>query len=282
MNAVAYKVVNQIDGKSYIGVTQRGMATREKQHRYDARRGAGHLLHAAMRKHGGENFVFEQLGDFGDDFDLALIFEQEAIAKWEPEYNLSEGGEGRTGPMTEEHKKALSRANKGQGLGRKGPPMSEETKQRLREVNKGNQHMLGHKHTEETKKKVGEAHRGRVHLSRRGVPRSPETIAKMSASQKGRASIWKGAKRDYGAKVSAALAGKKLDMTEARRSALAVSVAKASTANKRPVVCLTDGRVFASSVEAAEFYGARKAAVSQAIRRGYALRSGHRFSWVAK
>jgi group I intron endonuclease len=278
-DAIAYRATNAVNGSTYIGVTKQGLARRTKQHRYYASRGGGFVFHAAIRKYGFENFTFEQIGSFADDYQLALIFEQEAIAKWKPEYNVSLGGEGRTGPMSEAHKQALSRANKGQGLGRKGPPLSEAHKQRLREVNRGSKNFLGMHHTDASKAKLRAAHVGRVYPERRGVTRDPAIGEKISAALKGRPSIWFGAKRDYGAKVSAALKGKPCPDTPARLAARARSLPAAQAALNKAVVCLTDGREFPSSVIAAEFYGLRRQAVAQSIRRGHKTRSGLKFAW---
>lgn len=276
---VVYKATNTVNGHSYIGVTKRGLDVRERQHKYDALRGRGFAFHAAIRKHGPEAFVFEQIGFFADDYQLALMFEQEAIAKWSPEYNVSLGGEGRTGPMPEAHKQALSRANKGKGLGRKGLPLSEEHKQRLREANVGNKNFLGRKHTEETKARLRAAHLGRVYLERRGVPRDPTTVEKIRAALKGRPSIWRGAKRDYGQKISEVLKGRAAPDTPARLEARERSLPAAQQALKKPVLCLTDGREFPSAKDAARFYGLRDQAVAQSIRRGHKTRSGLHFAW---
>ena len=277
--AIAYRATNTTNGKSYIGVTKRGLRARERQHKYDAARGRGFVLHAAIRKYGPDVFVFEQIGSFADDYQLALIFEQEAIAKWKPEYNVSLGGEGRTGPMSEAHKQALSRANKGQGLGRKGPPLSEAHKQRLREVNLGNKNMLGRRHTEEAKAKLRAASIGRKPPKRRGFLLSEETKARISAALKGRPSPRKGVALNHGAAVKAAWERNGGLSTEAQVSARAENFTHLQEALKKPVVCLTDGRVFESSIAAAEFYGLRKAAVAQSIRRGHKTRSGLKFAW---
>ena len=277
--AIAYRATNTANGKSYIGITKRGLHIRERQHKYDAARGHGFAFHAAIRKYGPDAFVFEQIGSFADDYQLALIFEQEAIAKWAPEYNVSFGGEGRTGPMPEAHKQALSRANKGQGLGRKGQPLSEEHKQRLREANLGNKNFLGRKHTEEAKAKLRAAHLGRSYPERQGVPRDPVTVEKVRAALKGRPSIWCGVKRNYGQKISSALKGKLVLDTPARLKARERSLPAAQEALKKPVVCLTDGNDFSSAKDAALFYGLRSQAVAQSIRRGHKTRSGLHFAW---
>jgi group I intron endonuclease len=278
-DAIAYRATNAVNGSTYIGVTKQGLARRAKQHRYYASRGGGFVFHAAIRKYGFENFTFEQIGSFADDYQLALIFEQEAIAKWKPEYNVSLGGEGRTGPMSEAHKQALSRANKGQGLGRKGPPLSEAHKQRLREVNLGNKNFFGKRHTEEARAKLRAASVGRKPPGRTGHTLSEETREKIRASLKGRASPRKGIKLNNGAAVRAAWLQKGGLSTGAQINARASNFLRLQASLKKSVVCLTDGREFDSSQSAAEFYGLRKPAVAQSIRRGHKTRSGLKFAW---
>ena len=113
---VVYKATNRINGHSYIGYTGRGLSKRERAHRVTARAGRGSRFHAAMRKYGQENFLFEVLCDFAGDEDLAKVFECEAIAAYKPEYNLTYGGEG--GTLAEESRKKIGDANRG----RKMPP----------------------------------------------------------------------------------------------------------------------------------------------------------------
>lgn len=178
---VVYRARNLVNGHCYIGVTQRGIRQRERQHRNRANRGEGWRLHAAMRKYGHENIVFEMLGDFADDLELALVYEEEAIAAYKPEYNMSIGGEGMRGPLSpeslasfrakragvpsyrkgiplsEEHKARISAANKGQVPWSKGKKMPREAVEKMRQANLGNTHNVGRKHSEETKQKMREA-----------------------------------------------------------------------------------------------------------------------------
>ena len=55
-----YKVTNQINGKAYIGFAT-NPDVRWRNHKSDAKKGRGYLLHRAMRKHGIENFQMEIL-----------------------------------------------------------------------------------------------------------------------------------------------------------------------------------------------------------------------------
>lgn len=177
---IAYRARNIVNGHSYIGITQKGLAQRERQHRRRADRGEGWRLHAAIRKYGHENIVFEILGTFEDDVDLALVYEEEAIAAYKPEYNMSIGGEGMRGPLSEEslasfrskragvpsyrkgvplseeHKARISAANKGQVPWSKGKKMPLEAIAKMRAANLGNSNFKGRKHSEETKQKMRE------------------------------------------------------------------------------------------------------------------------------
>lgn len=119
--------------------------------------------------------------------------------------------------FSEEHRKKISEANKGNkyGLGHK---VSEETKKKISEANKGNKYCLGHchKHTEETRKKISEATkramteevRKKMSESLKGKshkPMSEETKKKLSEANKGRCHS-KEAKK----KMSDARKGKKM------------------------------------------------------------------------
>lgn len=306
IEVIAYQATNTANGKRYIGITRFGLDNRERQHRGRADRGEGYRLHAAIRKYGHDAFVFEQLFDFDGDEDLAKLYEIEAIAKYKPEYNLTEGGDGKAGPLspealvkfrakragvpsyrkgvplTEEHKARISASNKGQVPWSKGRRLSEAQKAVLRAANLGNQHMLGRIMSEESKRKIGDAHRGRVHLARRGVPRSEETKAKISAANKGQTAgnlgrVVTDATRQ---KLREQRLGVRLPSTPAREAALAVSIRKAQAANKKPVQCVNDGLLFPSAVEAAAHYGVKAQLLRQCIRRGQTMRNGLRFTEV--
>ena len=274
---VAYRARNLVNGKSYIGVTKQGLRRREMQHRQAAERGGKWRLHRAIKKYGQDKFVFEVIADFDGDYDLALVYEVEAIAKYKPEYNMSAGGEGKAGPLrpeslisfrakragvpsyrkgiplSEEHKARLSAANKGQVPWSKGKKMPEAQKQRLREANLGNKHGLGRRRSEVWQGSLNTRALKELfpYLKPTKIltPRAPRIPKPLGP--------W--------------------ERTEARLSALAVSIRKAQAANKKPIQCVNDGRVFASANEAAEHYGVKAKLVRQCVRRGQTMRNGLKF-----
>lgn len=126
-----YKITNNINGKSYIGLTTKERPTdRYSQHRYLARHpeqetkglGTNSILHEAMRKYGVDNFSFEIIEEVPEDVNL-----NEREKYWikfyhtyvkEPlcnGYNLTEGGEGTPGfsrPQTIEEREKRKQSNK--------------------------------------------------------------------------------------------------------------------------------------------------------------------------
>lgn len=266
---VAYRARNLVNGKHYIGVTKRGLGRREHEHRYAARTGSDFLLHKAIRKYGDEAFVFEVIFDFDGDYELAMLYEAEAVEKERPAYNLVPGGLNRVGQFSEETLTKMRNARKGIPSGRKGVPMPEE--QRLRMIGQKRSAearaamsaaakqrpspMVGKKHTAEAKAKMAVANRGRVGYW--AGRKRPGLGAKVSAALKGRASWNKGLPMPEETKrrVSAAKTGVKQPQTAAILAARAVNFEKMRRSRMKAVVCLNDGRVFESAKAAGDFYG---------------------------
>lgn len=61
MKFIIYYISNSVNLKSYIGLTSRTLQTRWQQHKSRARKGSSLYLHAAMRKHGIDNFSISEL-----------------------------------------------------------------------------------------------------------------------------------------------------------------------------------------------------------------------------
>lgn len=108
---VLYKITNQINGKVYVGVTsltaEERLAAHKHHHRYSKQR-----LHAAMRKHGPDNFVTEELAS-GLTPEEADLQEKQWIAALNSTdyaigYNMSEGGVGKSGSPSEATRQKMS------------------------------------------------------------------------------------------------------------------------------------------------------------------------------
>jgi group I intron endonuclease len=165
INAVVYQATNSLNGHRYIGLTIQGLAAREREHRKLARRPTGgYHFHSAMRKYGEDNFVFTLMGEFGDDEELAKLYEREAIEAYKPEYNLSRGGEG--GSMPEITRQRISASNKGRVGPMKGKKFTEEHKTRLRAALTDITHekARGKPFTEERRRKLSDAARKRTNV----------------------------------------------------------------------------------------------------------------------
>ena len=95
-----YKISNDYDGKFYIGYTTLTAERRFKAHKDETRRmqkgipGKSSYLHNAMNHHSIEHFKVEILEEFTDVTPLFLAkLEMNYIAKLDPDYNVSPGGE---------------------------------------------------------------------------------------------------------------------------------------------------------------------------------------------
>lgn len=146
-----YQITNNINGKRYIG-----------QHRYEDETnpmngysGSGILLKRAYIKYGKENFTTEILYKRILNRKTADSMEKYAIAKHNPEYNISIGG---TGGMLwrnkEDHPLIKYQREHGNAfLGRK------HTKESLERMSASKR---GKKSSDETKKKLSEVHKGQL------------------------------------------------------------------------------------------------------------------------
>lgn len=98
---VIYKVTNLINNKIYIGKTSVPLTERKRRHLYDAERNQHRYgFHAAIRRYGSENFVWEII-DWGLSAESLVTLEKHYIKLFNCRpphgYNLTEGGEGCSG-----------------------------------------------------------------------------------------------------------------------------------------------------------------------------------------
>jgi group I intron endonuclease len=94
---LVYVAANRVNDKIYIGYA-RSLQRRMMAHRNDARRGSRFPFHAAIRKHGWENFQFSVLAWCASE-DEAKAAERRFIAERRAQargvgYNVADGGDG--------------------------------------------------------------------------------------------------------------------------------------------------------------------------------------------
>lgn len=186
-----YIVTNACNGKQYVGLTK-NLDRRLKQHM--SANGSAPALHAAIKKHGANNFVFSHICD-AFDFEAACDLERMLIQQHNTKapcgYNLTDGGEGVVGrPMTEKDKQvrkiassayiaALTQDERSKKYGTKGKkPTPVTLEKRSISMKKKN---LGKTHSEEVRAKMSVAHKARTRS-----PLSEETKEKIRQSLLGR------------------------------------------------------------------------------------------------
>lgn len=191
---LCYQVTNTITGKVYIGLTTLALAARWKLHVAKAISGQGYALHDAMRKHGIENFLIEEVAapviqdrDELAELERILIAQAGSIAPGG--YNLTTGGDGVSG--CEETRKKIGDAKRGtkhteatrarmkaSAVGRINGPQSAETRAKISASNKGKVKFI---HTAESKEKCRLAG-----LRRTPIPMSDELKARLVAIHTGK------------------------------------------------------------------------------------------------
>lgn len=191
---VVYLITNKINGKQYVGQTVKQLNLRWNEHTASKSNSA---LHRAIRKYGKEKFSIISIHECisKEEMDFVEIFYISFLnTKAHNGYNLTSGGEGRSGyKLSESAKKSISEKNKGHVMsleqklqiskrhkGTKLPPRSEETRRKISLAR------VGMKFSEETKAKISAAKLGKklpahtketkllMSLARRRRPLVPE------------------------------------------------------------------------------------------------------------
>jgi group I intron endonuclease len=181
MAAIVYLATNRVNGKRYVGVTGRGFDFRRRQHETapNSKTVTCRYFHAAIKKYGPDAFEWSVLATC-ETFHSALAEEVRLIAEMKPEYNLTAGGQGATGAVFSEERRAKISAallgkpkseehRRNSGLARKGIKSSPEA------IEKRRQKALGRPCSSE--------HREKIRATLRGRKRPPEVVAKMLASR---------------------------------------------------------------------------------------------------
>lgn len=142
-----YKCTNQINGKTYIGFTNKPLIKRIIEHKSSAKSGSDYLLHKAIRKYGIDSFNWECLYEsFDREFILStmenhFIMENNSYFEDGFGYNMTFGGQG----------------------GMLGKKHTEETicKLKLARNKRLVEPMLGKKHNDDAKEKMSLAKLGK-------------------------------------------------------------------------------------------------------------------------
>lgn len=278
--AIVYRAINRINGHCYIGVTTRTRDARWKDHLRNAARGKMWPLQRAIRKHGAENFELVTIATY-PDIESAKAAEIYYIAQLAPEYNATKGGDGVFGYRhTDSTKTLLAALSKGKKHGR--VPAAWVVEKMIAARRNWVRTTPRPPHSDETRQKISAAGKGRVPHNK-GKPASPEAIAKRVATCNERDSwprpmLGRTLSPEAVAKRSATRSlnpprpwlGKK--MTDAQRY-------RVSLGHSKPLICITDGRRFDRSRDAAEYYGVHISSIQSVCGGRYKAVRGLVFRW---
>jgi group I intron endonuclease len=148
-----YKVINQINGKIYIGQTS-NLSKRWNEHKFAVKNNRPmQIIHHAFIKYGLDNFKFEHIASCqiqaeANEIETLLILQEDSFVP--NGYNSTLGGA--NAPKTEEQKRKISASLMGHFV-------SEETKKKQSVSHKGI------KRTEDIKLKISKALIGNTHAS---------------------------------------------------------------------------------------------------------------------
>lgn len=181
-NCYLYSITNKVNGKLYVGITSQPRKRFDFHCRKDLNDNMA--IRRSIKKYGRENFEFKVMMNGSRSYCAEM--EKKAIisfgSKVPTGYNISNGGEGKSTPCSEEHKERLRKLFTGRPISAeqkakisatlKGRPLSEETKAKLCISLKGR--VISEKHKEINRKALT------------GLKRSDETRAKLSKANTGK------------------------------------------------------------------------------------------------
>lgn len=174
------------------------------------------------------------------------------------------------------------------GDGLKNPSL--ETRKKIGAAHIGNKYMVGRKLSDETKEKISNAHKGKtpnwelinclaeINKNNKymvGKKLSAETKHKMSLAHKGN-------KYNLGRKASLET---KENMSKSRKGKKNSpdAIEKTASFHRKPVMCITDGMIFKSAIDAGKYYGlynhCKVAEVCRGVRKTAA---GKTFKYIEK
>ncbi len=232
--ATVYLATNLANGKTYVGVTRRSIATRWSSHVYVALRTAKTYFHRAIAKYGPDSFKVEPIASCLT-VESAVATECEIIKTIRPDYNQTNGGEFTVGRRaSRETCDRIAAANRGK---RRTPEMNAANGARTKA-------RLADPKARKTAVEALNRARGRIDREKQ---RSASAVA---AGER----VWTPESR---AKLSASCMG--------RRHPREVIERMAATKNKA-VVCVETGKRFKSVSEAANAVGLSIGTISRVCR----------------
>ncbi|MER9176250.1 GIY-YIG nuclease family protein [Mesorhizobium sp. M0955] len=149
-----YKHTNRINGKAYIGLTNKSLETRWSEHCQWAARGSKFAFHCAIRKHGEKVWTAEILAVLDTREDGKIVEARMiSIHGTQKGYNMTAGGDGFRGlRRSDAHRRAISEALRGREV-------PEATREKLRTYRGEKASFYGRKQSEEWKTKIRSAPR---------------------------------------------------------------------------------------------------------------------------
>lgn len=197
---LVYQATNLVDGKTYIGITRKGLETRCKQHFWKAETNPVSYFHRAIAKHGRKAFQFQAIATCLSA-DVATAVERDLIADRKPEYNQTNGGEWTAGKRvgrevverikaantgkrrTPEQNQAMSRIKREQFAQRPEyrAAVLESIRKAAASVDRAKQRAAASKSS--SGRKWSEESRAKLSQSHKGIRHSPEVIARIAAKK---------------------------------------------------------------------------------------------------
>ena len=249
-----YAIVNKINLKLYFGSHSWDGEGLDKNYY-----GSGTAIKRAVRKYGKDNFIVYPI-KFYDTIEECRQAEEQLLNKYNIAdnpycYNLKNAAVGWTSEDL------------------KGKTVSEETRKKLSQAFKGEKHPNYGKHlTEETRKKISQAHKGKT------VTFSEEHRKNLSQAMKGKNNPMYGKhptfSEEHRKKLSQALKGK--TVSESTRNKLAIAN------GGKPFVAIKEGKVkiFTSQHECGRVLGLYQSSINQCLKGKLKQTGGYTFKYV--
>lgn len=132
-SAIVYIARNKINGKCYVGATEKALKERAYGHIYRAKNGKKGIFSSAIRKYGEDAFEWSVIFACRDFFD-ALEWERVLISQIKPEYNMTDGGGGVKGlKFSDASREKMAAAKRGKPNHWSNGKMPIELRERLAE-----------------------------------------------------------------------------------------------------------------------------------------------------